>query len=354
MLKIQHLIVCLILSIALSSCQVASEREAHRAEALLTEAELQLDLRKLDKAEELTEQALGKLAPLIEKQPKHIDFRLLRVRAYIAQFLAQNMLVLEEAPIRPRSLVRFPEAHNLINYQDTLQLAHEELRDLANNPEELDFDQTAFVHGNLALILRLNESTLEDALKEYERAIAAYQTDLDGLKADVTKIGSHKIKIAQLENQVRSLRLAQSEVSLLSENWEQALNYLQSAMAGRDLKYFDVQFSLLNEQIEQAENKLEEIKKLSEGSREAKLLQLVEAKKAKRYSKREEISGYNPYKISLLQSKIELADTQNNLMYRIICYYNLGDDSRQQRAEAILRTHFPEIESHLNDQLQSQ
>lgn len=340
------------LLILLVSCQMASNREAHRAQALLDEAELLMEARQLDKAKESAEMALQKLSNVKkEENPDVLDLRLLEVRAHFTIFMADNLLTIENAEIRRRSLVRFPEPQQYIGWTEHLLVAERILKEIASSEKKLTTDQEGFVHGMLGAILRLNEKTLNSADREYGRAITAYRKQLAEVKANPPKIGSNATTVAHLENQIRSLLMAQAEVKLLAEEWSEALTRLEKAMAGPDLKYFAVQFEILNNSIEEAQAQIDLAIKMRKGSREEKLVQALEAKRQKKLSKREELASYNPYRLRLTQARVEESDTVNNLIYRMICYHQLKRRSDFEKALTILETFYPDLSHELEVQL---
>lgn len=338
--------------IAFSSCGRASKREATRGQALLDEADLYMELRELDKAEENAQQALQKFSILVEESPDNVDYRILRVRSRVTLFMAQNFLVIEKAKPLPRSLVRLPEKEELIDYDQTALIAEQELKEILQMPVELTWDQAGFVHGTLAAIYRLNLQTLTLANQQYEEARQIYLKRLQDLKTEKKKVGSNTIAILRLENQIKGLLLAQAEVNLLAEQWETALMLLQQMVAGSDLQYFSLHFQRLEDQISRLEAQLEEQARLDVGSREAKLLAKIQEKKEKKYSLLVELGGLSPQKVELIQSRIQLADLQNNLSYRIICLHNLGKFGQLEEAHSVLRQHYPELDSELQLRLE--
>lgn len=337
-----------LLTLSLGACQFAREREAHRSQALLNEADLLISTRELGKAADLCQDALDKLAPLLTEQPDHLDFQLLQIRALITKFIAQNVLVMEDAKIRPRSLVRLPDPTLYVDYNNTIPEAENRLLMVTGRIGELTDEQAAFVHGMLAAIYRLKDDTLDKAVLEYDKAVARYDLQLAEAVKDRK---ANKNKIEQFESKIRSLRMAQAEVLLLGEDWNEALEQLKTAMAGGDLKYFDLHFDLLENTIKDIEEAIAAEQARDRGSREAKLRAALEKKKQKAYSKREQLGGYNPYQVALIKNRIELGDTQNNLIYRMICYYQLGQNKDYQKAREILTKHYPELSTELDSKL---
>ncbi len=340
------------LLLLLVSCQMATNREAHRAQALLDEAELLMEARELDKAKEKAEGALTKLATLdYESSSNTVDFKLLEVRAHFTCFMASNLLTMENAKVQRKSLVRFPKQSQYVGYEKHLKAAEGILKTLVRSDEKYQPDQEGFIHGMLGALLRLNEKTLHEADREYAQAIRVYDEQLAEMKANPPKIGSNDGAIARLDNQVRSLKMAQAEVKLLAQEWDDALNRLESAMAGPDLQYFSVQFEILKNSIDDAQKELDAGVKSHTGSREQKLVQALDAKRRKKLTKREEFGSYNPYRMQLTLAKIQSSDTVNNLMYRMICFHQLKRRKEFEEARQILEEFYPELASNLELQL---
>ena len=334
-------------------CQHAIEREAHRAQALLNEADLLMNARLFNEAEQNAREALEKLEVSLARQPENIDFRLLRVRGWMTVFFSRNILTIEQAPIRARSLVRFPEFSELVDYDTMVKPAENELKALINGPELMSHDQQAFAHSTLAAIYRLNLNTLDHSLREYAKAVEVYQRQLNKLRNDDSNIGSHDFAIMRLENQLRSIKQAESEVFLLKESWTEALAVLQSMMGGTDLKFFSTQFDLWEGKIASLEAKLSLDERLQESSREQRLLLSIQEKKSERnLSKSERLGGKNPYQVELLHSRIQLDQIKNNLVYRIICHFQLKEAATLELARAALRGHYPELDRELIQQLE--
>ncbi len=342
MARLQRILLIPLL-LALTACQMANNREAHRAQAMLDEAELLIEARELDKAKDKATTALGKLDAVTKSDKKNIDHQLLAVRAHFTIFMADNLLTLESAEVRRRSLVRFPEPQQLVGREKHLKVAERELKLLANGDQELAIDQSAFVHGMLGAILRLDDQKLGEADREYGKAISGYQKELAEAKANPPKIGSNDGLVARLDNQIRSLHMAQAEIKLLAEEWPEALTRLQKAMAGEDLKYFAVQFEILKSSMEDAQLQIDDSFKMRQGSREDNLRQALDAKRKKKPSKRDELGSTNPYRMQLTQAKVEMTDAVNNLIYRMICYHQLKKRQQFEEARVILEEFYPDL-----------
>lgn len=354
MLRLKVLSSCLlIMLLCLSSCQRSIDRNAQRAQALLDEADLLIDSRLFTDAELKTKEANEKLTKVIEKYPDNIDYRLLHIRSLMTLFVARNTLTIEQADIRPRSLVRFPDTETLSDFSTTIIPAELALKEIIHGSAPLKFDQKAYVHSTLAAIYRLKVETNEESLKEYNIALSTYEEELQRLRSEEKALGSNKFAIMRIEHNIRSLQQAKTEVLLLVERWDEALEVLRDSMAGTDLKFFPVQFDLLEGEIAILKNKLSLDETLAEGSRESKLLQSIEAKKKERWhSKQENLGGKNPYQVELLLRQVQLDELQNNLMYRIIALYQLKESERLEQARKTLRGHYPEMDAELYQLLQ--
>jgi len=216
-----------------------------------------MEVRRFDQAEEKALEALEKLNVILVKVPQKVDYRLLRTRAYLTLFMARNILVIENAKIRPRSLVRIPEVYEYKDYDSTIVPAEEELKEIINTIPDLTLEQQGYAHGMLGVIFRLNADTANEADQQYQRAIGAYEGWLREMKRDKPLIGTNQFNINKLENQVRGLIMARAEVSMLAEKWPQALELLEKVMAGQDLKYFEIQFPFYERQIAEMQRKLD-------------------------------------------------------------------------------------------------
>lgn len=341
------------LALCLVSCQRHAERQAVRAQTQLDEATLLMDARMYREAEQKATDALEIMQPLFEDFPDEPNYRILWVRAHVTRFMARNAVLISRAEPRPRSLVRFPRPDEYVGYDEDLVPAKAELARLVASNQTLLFDQQAFVHGTLASILRLNEQTLDDADQEYGKAIDIYRQWESQLRAERTTVGSHRLQLLRIGNEIRSLQQARAEVQLLAENWTAALEHLEDMMAGKDLQFFPVQFKLAEEQIAYWENRLRTDEEAGLTWREGRITQAVERGKDIRRGKRDELGGRNPNQVELLQQRLLRAEKQNNLMYRIICYWNLGMSAELAEAREALRSFYPELESDLMSQLES-
>lgn len=337
----------LLCCVLLTGCQHGREQQAHKAKDQLDEADLLTEVRKLKQADEAAQQALDILQPLRESEPSNVDFRLLEIRAYMTQFISRNIVVMESAPPLPRSWVRLPEVSQYKDYQETAGRAFELLKDVLNGDTELTREQRGYVHGTLASIFRLDKQTADQAIDQYEQAIEAYQEWANDLKSKETKVGSQSLNITRLNNQITGLRMAQAEVNLLLERWEYALEDLKLAMAGDDLAYFSVQFQMLDQFIAQMQHKVDSDQRMIKDPRVEKMQEALRNRTKGKLSNREKVAQYDPNKAALIQGQIDLANTQNNLIYRIICLHQLGRHENEQQARTILRTYYPELDNML-------
>lgn len=348
MLFLRSTVSIFLLLVLLCACGRSVDREAQRAQALLNEADLLIDGRMFTDAELKAKEALNKLDHVLQRDETHTDYRLLRIRALMTLFMSRNILTIEQAEIRPRSLVRFPEAEELSDYETTVRPAEQELKAVINGDTPLKFDQAAFAHSTLATIYRLNLNTVKESLWEYDKALKVYDKQLRKLHSEKKQIGSNRFAIMRLENQIRSLQQAKAEVLLLTEDWGTALEVLRKTMAGMDLLYFSVQFDLLEGEIADLENKLSLDESLAEGSRENKLLSSIQSSRQDRkLGQREKLGGKNPYQVELLLRRMQLDDIQNNLLYRIIALYHLEENERLEAARSTLRQYYPGLEAEL-------
>ena len=335
-------IACLLLS----SCGRAEQRGINRAQTYLDEAAILNESRRFDRAEEKATEAIKQLQVLMVESPDNFELRLLKSRAYTSLFMSKNIVIMENATVQNESLVRLPKFHEYVNYEETLKLAEENLLYVLNHyKEELKEEHLSYIHASLAGVYRLDTKKLKSADEEYVKALDIYKSSLHRLKNDESKIGNHNLAIARLENTIRSLQMARAEVNLLAKNWPQALDILRSAMAGTDLEFFPVQFEILNGQIYSIHRRMADAEKLRQSSRGHRFLAAIKDKKAPESLEKNAISGSDPYMGELLQTQLYLTDVQNNLLYRIICYYQMQQEPQLEKAYQILGEFFPELRS---------
>jgi len=340
-----------LLAVTLVACQKPFEREASRSQALLDEADLLMEVRRFDQAEDKARDALDRLNIILAKVPDNADYRLIRARANITLFMSQNTIIIENAKPRPRSLVRIPDVTEYIDYDSTMVPAEKELKEVLNNNSNLALEQKGYAHGMLAVIFRLNPATARQADEQYAAAIGAYEGWLKEMRRDRPRIGSNEFNIMRLENQIRGLLMARAEVNLLAENWAQALSLLEQVMAGNDLQYFEVQFPFFEKNIASIEQGLDTDTRISVDPRVERLNTAIAKTRKGQFLQREKVAAQDPRKAQMLQMKVELAETKNNLTYRIICYYNLNDQARLNAAREVLRANYPELDAELASQL---
>ena len=341
--------------VLLLGCTFSSEKEGFRCQALLDEAELYIESRQFDLSEEKIAQALERIEDVLSRNPSNIDISLLKTRAYFLLFMTRNTLILEQARIRPRSLVRLPEMYEYRDYAETIIPAKLILQELINTRDkELSYEQRGFIHASLAAIFRLNLATAKEANEQYNLAVAAYRTWLNQLKSPKTKIGSKEINIHRIQKEILDLCMAQAEVNLLQEHWVETLDLLERTKGGKDLKYFSVQFELIEEEIAAITNKCIEEKIKFDQSRGGKLSTAIQKARSSQLSYKDQLICSSPYEFELRHKRQNLQNVQNNLMYRIICYYHLNQQENLDKSRHILRTYYPELDQRLAALLMSE
>jgi len=329
-------------------CSFSSDKEGFRSQALLDEAELYMESRQFDLSDEKINEALKKVKGALSRDPSNIDIALLKARAYFLLFMTRNTLILEQAKIRPRSLVRLPEMYEYRDYPETVVPAKTILEEMINTrDQELSHEQRGFIHSYLAAIFRLNLATAKQANEQYGLAVTTYRTWLNQLRSTKTKIGSKEINTHRILGEILNLSLAQVEVNLLQEQWIEALNLLERTKGNKDLKYFPVQFELIEEEIATLSNKCMKEKIKFDKSRGGKLSAAIQKARHSKLSYKDQLICSSPYEFDLRQKRHNLQNVQNSLMYRIICYYNLQQQKNLDEARHILRTYYPELDHKL-------
>jgi hypothetical protein len=335
-----------------SGCGRAETRAAAKAQGILDESDLLIEARNFPKAREGAIDAMRQIDDLLKANPDNISYQLLKVRAHLIIFMTKNILIIENAEPKERSLVRLPDLNQYADYDLHITYVETELKKILDNGAVLSDDQKAYIHGTLASVFRLNTKTLELSDQEYAIAQEIYQKLRADLKHEKKKIGTNDWAITRAENIIRDLQMARAEVDLLAEKWDEALKQLGDAFAGDDLKFFSTHFKILLSSIASLEAKLQQDELLDIKSREDKLLKSIATEKRKRtLSKTDKLAAENPYRLEMLQNQMLLNQMQNNLMYRIICYKQLGDGKRLKEAREILHEFFPELEEELMKQL---
>ncbi|MBB64181.1 MAG: hypothetical protein CMO81_03880 [Waddliaceae bacterium] len=335
-----------------AGCNRAAERGGARAQTLLAEVELLNESRKFDKAQETLEEVFSILDELNQKDPSNLDFIFMRSKAYMLRFLSLNTQIIEKADIRKRSLVRMAEMHEYEGYDENIEALQALLIKVLNSERELTLSNRGFIHGMLAASCRLSDEKTNEAITQYGLAIKAYQTQLKKLKEEHSKMSPHTLAIQKLENTIRQIQLQQVEVLLLGEDWTQALGQLQTNMAGTDLQFFSTQFEIVEDHLEQIKEKIALADQQEAKTRGDKLAKALEDRRGAWSAVRDEVGGVNPYRSEQLLNQIYLADLKNNLIYRIICYYNLKQESELKEAEKVLGTYYPDVKADLMEMLE--
>lgn len=336
-----------------AACQNrADERLAHRSQYLLDEADLLMDSRRFDEAYDQSQEALQNLLSLHERHPHHVDIALLTTRAHLTSFLAKNARLIATSPIDPQTLFRIPSKEQYEGYLDHVTPAHELLVKLSSEVGEEEREKKAFIHGNLAAVYRFEKSTAHLAEQEYAKVDRVLQGWLAHLKANPPTIGSNKYAMMNVRQRIRDNKMAQAEVSMLSESWLTAVDQLKEAMAGDDFKFFTTQFGILEKRRAQLEAKLAQAEGREDPTKSGRLLMMVKNRVAKRSSKTAEVAGASPYETELNLVLSELSDIKNNLLYRIICLHRLGRYQEREISRATLRSFYPELDQEMSQLLQ--
>lgn len=350
--RIKQSFLLIIFAFTLFSCESKkNDIKAAHSIALLNEAEYMLDIREFGESESKVIEALEMLAPIISKNPTNIDYLLLRSRAYYLLFSSKNTLVIENSPEQPQSLVRIPEMWNYIDYDTTILLAKKDIEEILKQGKSATLEQKVAARAMLGNIFRLNPSTCLKAYEQYQKAVDASKKLLHDLEHPKNKLEQKNLAVARVKEQTQALRTSQVEVLLLAREWKKSLSILESMMAGEDLKYFSVQFTLLENKIAALQTRLKESTRYNKESREGKLNRLLEKVRKK---KRKDVQGfekYNPIEIELIKTERSLVSMKNNLIYRIICYHHTKQNARLQRAHNILRSFYPNLDEKITEAL---
>ncbi len=338
----------LLLCIFAFSCTQGVNKLAFKSQRLLDEADILIERYDYKLAKDKIYKAQRNLALLVTEEPENIDFLLLQSRAYFSLFLTENSAVIQRAPKDPESLVRIPEPHQYLNYNTNLIPAKEDVMRVLNSKKKLTYQQEAAAYTTLASISRLNVNNLGEADRAYHRAISANLQWVESLEKEENK----PILIGRIQNQIRNLQTSQVEVNLLAHKWSHSLAELEAIMGGSNLEYFDIHFDTLNQQLVEIEKKIYEEQQVRERDpRESKLLKFIKKRKQAKKSSLDQSYEMTSNEAKLLQTEIYLTDTKNNLIYRIICLYQLHDKKQLNQARQILRKHFPQIDYELIKQL---
>lgn len=332
---------------AFFSCGPSYERKAATAQGLLDDADIYMQIREFAKSYDTAVKATDMIANSLQAAPSNVDIKLLLARAYMTQFMAKNILIIENAAPLEKSFVTLPSVDQYKKFSQTIGKAKTILSDVINNETSLSFEQKGYAHAMLAACFRLQLSTAQDAVREYQASIEAYQSLLQELSMEKKQVGSNEIQITQLKEQIQSLWMSVSEVNFLLNNWNAALFSLQQAMAGEDLSFFEVQLPLLDRQIIQQQNIIDQDVRITTDPRVERLNAAIAKTRKGKLTIREEQAGKGSAKAHLIALKIEQNQMKNNLLYRIICYYRLGMIREYDEARQILRSLYPKLDAQI-------
>ena len=346
--KVRITLLLFAITVLVSSCTGQHNSQASRGSSLLNEAEYLLETREFQKAENTGFKALEKINLALSSKPHNADYLLLRARSYFLLFLAKNTLVMENAPERPNSLVKIPNFWDYIDFDKTIPLAERDLKAVLDLEKSLSLEQKSAVWGMLGSIYRLNSSTLENSNENYKKAISFIEQWLYDLEHSSSKIKNKSFALERAKKQIQEMKMARVEVLLLAEKWDLALSILQEIMAGDDLKYFSIQYTLLENKISSLLKRLKEIDEHAKETREDKLRRLIAENRKKRHVENGTSSDLSPIEVELLNVEEKLTFTKNNLIYRIICYHNLRKKKELDETRNILRDFYPDIDEKLN------
>lgn len=339
----QKIIFTIMICLCLQACDYREHAKAIKSQSQLDTAQESIEQREFLQAEDLIKTAIKSLDELIEKDRDNVDYLLLRARAYYLLFLSKNTLVMERALARPRSLVKLPEFSEYIDFDGSIELSKKDLQRVLILPAKNE--EKAVARSLLGNLLGLDAQGALNADEQYKKAIEHFQEKFYELQEN-SKIGSQKFAKEAIEEKIKALMLSRVEVLMLAEEWQKALRILQEHMAGDDLKYFSVHFTLFENKINTLEKRLEDNKKRTAQSREAKLHQVIEKIRQKKLPK-QNLEQFNPIELELLKTEEQLTETKNHLIYRIICYYNSSNEQSLRQSEEILRSFYPEIHAKL-------
>ncbi len=348
--KMTSSLLALFIIFGLSSCNSSDNKDLNKNKALLNEADLYMEFGQMLDAKEKATEAIRNLNLLIAKSPSDISYLLLHARALVTKFLIINSSIISTASLQPKSLIRMPLYNDYIGYDKYIRVAMIDLKKVQEVGTPMKKEQSAALHAMLASIYRLKMDTMSKANLQYKLSIKAYSSYLEELK-DEKGIGSRSFAIRQVQNQIRLLNLSRAEVKLAMHKWEMALRILQKMMGGADLSFFDITFNKI-------ETKLATLRQESNSDHErtpekARAIADIIAKNRHPDTKAKELAGYSSYQINIMQAEIELASLKNNLMYRIICYYWLKNESQYEDARVILRKYYPALDSELSQLLKN-
>jgi hypothetical protein len=346
------LILSVIFLVTLTSCGNIRDTKSAMSESLLNEAEELIDSRQFSQAQDTTHKALEKLNGLILSSPDNIDYRLLRARGYMLLFYTKNTLILENATERTRSFIKMPSISQYDDFAGTVRLAQADVTFILNKGDSITHEQKAAARGFLASTYRLDESSADDADKNYELSILSTRAWLREAKKSASLINKKTYLVARIKKQLQELLQARAEVNIFLERWSDTLTILEETMAHKDLKYFDAQFSLLEKRIAELRSRLTMEKKELTNSREDRLLFLINKAKKERFSRSKKSKGYKATEAEIIDTMDILINTKNNLIYRIMCYHYLKENDNEEKAHKIMKKHYPSLDIQLVERLQ--
>lgn len=342
-MKAKILLVSLLFTMLLCSCNKFEKKILLRNQKMVHQAEAFINTREFDKAKESVDLALKDLNSEIQKHPENPHLRIIRAQALLTLFRAENFPIFDQSPPRPRNLIQLPKKHEFMDLEKTLPPAIEDLKFALqeNLRSELTTNHEIIAYTTLGHIYRLDETQLEKADKAYETVSEILKKEYKSQWDKLSSSRPHRRKLDQLQNQLNYVIFSQVEVNLLAENWPKALGLLEQLGGKQDLKFFSTQFPLMENKIENIKNKIAELKASPNETRDKKLVNLIQAKRSNKPMASDAIGIYEGM---LVQAEIDLANLTNNLKYRIICYNNIKDKNLEKEARRILRMYFPQLD----------
>ncbi|MDF2578058.1 MAG: hypothetical protein K0S74_1542 [Chlamydiales bacterium] len=331
----------------LCGCGGQQRREASRIQSLLDESDLLIEARDYNLAKEKGQKAIIDVSKLLEKHPDQIEYLLLRSRAAMVVFMAKNAIILQSAKPQPQSLVALPAKDAYIDYDKDVKMALNDVKVVLGKEDSLSLEQKAASYATLATIYRLDALTMQDAYDAYGKAVNTNLKWKEELRDKIAKGRNTNapISMTTLDKEIKQLMLSRIEVTLALKNWQKALDLLESNMAKKDLKYFDAQMQILENNIADTQRKLESDFQKEASSKKDKISQQIEEMKKiqaqKDPSQLHAIGNYTNYEVALMDLELELTYIKNNLIYRMICYHNLNMQEEFTEASTILSKYSP-------------
>jgi hypothetical protein len=348
---LRNLPLLFLLVLMITSCQSPGKRFALKAQRNLNEVDLLLERREFRKAQTLAEQAKEEIEQALIRDPDNININLVHARASLTLFLANNTRTIEQSEIRPRSLVRIPSPQEYLGYEE-LKGSINKLEKMLTE-QKLSFEQQGAANMLLAAIFRLDVASAPQAISAYGRALEAYTIWRTELQGENSRETPRIIATALVTNQIAQLQIGIAEVSLLLENWDDALHALQEQMGNNDLEYFEIRLDLLTGRLQNIQRMIDDnFNSDNADIRSERLKEYIRENRTTKLSLSNQLGSYNSNEAALLQTEVDLVETKNNLIYRIICYYNLAQEHPLQKARTILRTFDPTAEQQLISLLQ--